>query len=1240
MKQINKILLSIICMLSIILTDSVCVFAEKNTEAQTAAKTVRVSENDETEEAGNGEGTKGETDDKEDGSEEDEAEEADGASEKTGNYSIERMDITEMTEIRVSNYDEWENLAKKCTLDTWSADKYVVLTADIDCNMQKFTPIPYFAGVFDGGGHMINRAAFTEEENYIGVFSKTAPEAVIRNVNVIGVMKPAGKPFTIGGIVGDNSGMIADCRYDGYVDGYDYIGGIAGYNEDTGIISGCYVTGKITGLHYVGGICGGNAGLVTACSAKADVNTVTKDVDTQLSDIKVEEMFTSLINLGKEDGNKKSIASTTNQVDIGGIVGHNTGEISSCVSDSTVGYEHVGYNIGGIAGRQSGYVHDCTNNGRVCGRKDVGGIVGQAEPYIRLDLSSDVISQISNAIGKLHDSIDVTIKDTDSSSTVVSARLNVIKDFADRALGDTGYLSNSTQDFVNDVAGATNEIVGRMEYVLDEAAKDDGPIQDLADAGSNLKDATGDLEKMAEDFDIYSFMDEPEKEHYDGAKKNLKDRTKEFTEWNKSKYDEVYPSWYDRKYYQALKGDADPPAERPTPEEIAEAEEGKSEEEIEEAKAKGAAGAALESEKEADRYANEKYTGKYETLFAEDAKSYSETIAETVLNHSDEMTEKARADGKEAISDIKGMAGGIKDAGSRLRGIIGDVASRSDVRFPQLSEEYRMHANSLVANIQGMSDNLGLLNNEMAGSTDTMCADLEGVNDQFSTLMLLFTDAIDGALDMDYSEVFEDVSNDVCEDSIDATITLCANNGSVYADINTGGIAGTMAQEYDFDLEGDITGVKDAAKKSTYRTKCVLRDDINKGEVEGRKSYAGGACGLHEIGTILRCQNYSKVSSETSDYVGGIAGRSYSTIRQSYEKSVLAGDSYVGGIAGECVDIFDCVSMPVITKSRDYSGAVAGFADDDGKLSGNIFVSDDLAGVDRISMSGKAEPVDYKTLMATEGIPHEFSVMTVSFIVDDKVVATVERNAGGVVSPADTPMETEIATKDKKKDEKPDDKVVLEEDEYIDWDCDEEIPVYADMEIEGEIIRYASTLASEQTRENKQSIFLVDGRFSKDARLVISSIPAAGTLTEEFVIAIPDDKSVSHKIRYQKDPEARSVRILVKSGNEYSEVPCGQFGNYITFEAPGNEVVVRVVEEDKTDYRCWFILGGAALALIVIIVILVRVLKKKGRAKSGKKNKAVAEEADVEVEDIESDASTDLPSEYTDDIKPDDKNAD
>ncbi len=1231
-------IINIILVAALTVTDPITAFARTGEEAQTAAKTVRLNDT-------SGESREEIMEDEEAVAEEEADKERkeglfkheDGESEKSKATPVERMDITEMTEIRIGSFEEWEQFVKNCTLDSWSKDKYVVLTKDIDCNMQKFTPVPLFSGVFDGNDHTINKAAFTEEVNYIGIFSKTGETAVIRNVSVIGVMKPGGKAFNVGGIVGDNWGMIANCRYDGYVDGYDYVGGIAGFNEPTGVISACRVTGKVTGLHYVGGITGSNTGLVTGCDSDADINTVTKEVETGLSDIKVEEVFTSLLNLGREDGNKKSIHSTTNPVDIGGISGNNTGEISSCHNKSKVGYEHVGYNVGGIVGRQSGYVHDCSNEGRIRGRKDVGGIVGQAEPYIRLDLSSDIIAQISTAINNLHDSVDATIKDTDSSAGVVSARLDVIKGFADKALSDTGYLANSTQDFVNGVVGSTNEVVSRIEYVMSETSKSDGALDDVSKAGSHLRDAAKDLEEVAHDLNIDNYLDDEETKKYEEAKKNLKSATEEYDTYFGKNYEHEYKKHYAKIYYKKLKGtDYAGPNEYPNDAEIEQAETdaraaGKTDEEIktfrEESKGEAAVLADIDAAVDAEEEYAQNHGGH---SYPHDVKEYTNIIATTILDNADDMVDDAEEDTHDSLENVKKMAGDLRDAGSSLRSVISEVANKPSVRFPELSDEYRMHTNSLVFNIQGMSDNLGYLNSEMRGATGAVCDDLEGVNDKFQTLMLLFTDAMDGALDMDYSEVFQDESNDVCYDSVDATVADCENKGHVYADINTGGIAGTMAQEYDFDLESDITGIKDSSKNSTYRTKCVLRRNTNRGEIKGKKSYVGGACGLHEIGTILGCKNFAKVSSESSDYVGVIAGRSYSTIRDSYEKGLLGGGSYIGGIAGAGVDISNCVAMPTVTKQTNFAGAIEGEGDESGKLKGNVFVSDTLAGVDRVSMEGAAEPVSYSSLLAMEDIPSDFKMMKVSFIVGDKTVATVDKMIGEEVSPDETPMDSTIvrnlkAGREKSSDQTDDEEnnvVELAEDEYIEWDCNGKVTVSSDTEITGEVTRYVSSLASDQTRANKQSVFLVDGQFVKGDKLVVAAKPVNDANTEEYVIGIPDDGNVSHLVRYQMPENADTVKIYAGVGDIVDEVLTDTFGEYVTFTATGSDVHVRVEFKEAEDYTMLVVAIALIIFLVILVVVIVKVIhyrrthKRPGSEKPINKLKSKISET-FEVEDLD-----------------------
>ena len=72
--------------------------------------------------------------------------------------------------------------------------------------------------------------------------------------------------------------------------------------------------------------------------------------------------------------------------------------MDSCINRGAVGYPHYGYNVGGIAGRQSGHITSCTNMGEIYGRKDVAGIVGQMEPYLKLLASASLADQLERTL--------------------------------------------------------------------------------------------------------------------------------------------------------------------------------------------------------------------------------------------------------------------------------------------------------------------------------------------------------------------------------------------------------------------------------------------------------------------------------------------------------------------------------------------------------------------------------------------------------------------------------------------------------------------------------------------------------------------------------------------------------------------------------------------------------------------------------------------------------------------------
>ena len=53
-----------------------------------------------------------------------------------------------------------------------------------------------------------------------------------------------------------------------------------------------------------------------------------------------------------------------------------------------------------------------------------------------------------------------------------------------------------------------------------------------------------------------------------------------------------------------------------------------------------------------------------------------------------------------------------------------------------------------------------------------------------------------------------------------------------------------------------------------------------------------------DLGRVSACENYGDIASTDGGYVGGIAGASWGTIRDSWVKCHLSGGDYIGGVAG------------------------------------------------------------------------------------------------------------------------------------------------------------------------------------------------------------------------------------------------------------------------------------------------------------------------------------------------------
>lgn len=1229
-KKVTALLLSAAVILSAFPASSVSALEEKpQTEAEKEAEAEKRAKDKDSEEDGG----------------EEEVASVEDANETIASY---KSDEIEWEEVYISNAEELKDFSRDCWLDTWSQNKKVYLTEDIDLSGEGFVSIPTFGGYFDGQGHTVSGFFVHKPFSYVGLFNYTQETAVIANLKVEGTVRPSGKQMVVGGIVGDNSGILLNCVFDGVVEANDYVGGITGYNEISGVLMDNEAKGTITGAHYTGGIAGENVGNIVGCLNRADVNISSEDKAKSLDDINLEQYTTGILNSldRNEDEKGDKLSTTDNTVDTGGIAGLSTGIIQSCVNEGTVGYEHVGYNTGGIVGRQSGYVYACANKGKIYGRKDVGGIVGQAEPYIAVDLSEDVVRQLSDHIDVLHDQVGKMLDDAGDRSDVLSNRLSVIRDFADRALDDTHSLADRTAEWTDSMMDSVNEAVSRFDYVLDETAKDGGVIDHASDAAGDVKDAAGKLEDMVKSMDLYQYMTPGEKEQYDQAKKAIEEAGKQHSE-DVAKITEAYENYYIGKaasedttneydlkpvresgvdsgwsyssipfadvpgqymgitgwvHYDSGSGET---REFPLSDGSAQAE---ADRQVQEKAAADMAANASQIAEEAGKYADKQYSDAHNgSSYADDMRKYLETMTDIASRHSDEMTDDAKKQLKSAASSAQDAAENLEDMGEGTKDILTTLNDKPDLSFPRLGDDYRSTTGSLNSNLKNISENMGYLNDEMSSSGDLLGDDLSDINDQFSEIMLLYTDALDGVLDMDYSDRYEDESQEDAEESMDATVAKCTNSGNVEADLNVSGIAGTMAIEYDFDLESDITGLDEARANSTFLTKCVLRQNVNQGKVTAQKSYVGGICGLQEMGMVLRCENYGRIESTAGDYVGGVAGQSLSHIRQSYAKCTVAGGEYVAGIVGWGNGLDGCLAMVKVKEADAFSGAIAGKVSDNAEIVDNYFVSEEVAGIDRISYSGKAEPVSYQTLLETEGVPTNFRQMKITFYADDEEVGTAECAYGGSVGLEKYPN------------------IPVKEGFYADWDNKDLTNVRLDEDVSVEYVRYLTTLAGSWMRDNGQSSLLADGRFLQEDELIVEKLDVSaadvalpggeetGELTECWQIVIPDDGASAHQIRYQAPQgQTEGVDIYVQDSAGWRKAEPELMGIYHLFSAEGGSVkiAVSVTEKGIMDYIA-FIAAGAVV-LIVVIVLIVHKKRKKRKAKKAEANTESEDAPDTE----------------------------
>ncbi|MFR9585308.1 MAG: hypothetical protein SNI20_04185 [Rikenellaceae bacterium] len=156
------------------------------------------------------------------------------------------------------------------------------LTADVDLLDRQWVYINNgFSGIFDGAGHTISGLYMSyPDQTSVALFPYTSSSAVVKNLLVDGFVEGYD---SVGGIVGSNYGEIFQCGFSGETKGYYeygniYLGGLTGYSDGT--ISNSYNLATVTYAHtetddsWIGGITGYNHyGSIHLCYNGGEVTT-------------------------------------------------------------------------------------------------------------------------------------------------------------------------------------------------------------------------------------------------------------------------------------------------------------------------------------------------------------------------------------------------------------------------------------------------------------------------------------------------------------------------------------------------------------------------------------------------------------------------------------------------------------------------------------------------------------------------------------------------------------------------------------------------------------------------------------------------------------------------------------------------------------------------------------------------------------------------------------------------------
>ncbi len=1116
--------------------------------------------------------------------------------------------------ISVSTEEDLFQLANACRLDRWSRDKQVELENDIELREYCDLSIPSFGGTFEGNGHKISGLKLDGAGAAVGLFRYLQEGAKIRNLAVQGSIKPEGTRSQAGGIVGINYGSVSNCTFDGVVSGDTEVGGIAGSNMENGDIRKCRSDAIVTGNHSVGGIVGSNRGTVSMCKNMGNINTFSEDVSYDLEDITAERL---------EDINNTS--NVTAHTDSGGIAGISYGKIYACANYGTVGYSHVGYNVGGIVGRLSqGYLSDCVNEGHVLGRKDVGGIAGQMEPFLEVQYLTDKLQELDRETDKLFDLIDASREDLDGYGSQAADIMKEMSTHLDAARTCGSNLLNTAEE---------------LWYIYNQELSGIGNDLDELFPGNNMQGPVLPAPTPPPQFTETSVSASVQEAGQADGSRVMRLSARPAGQTQGAVLLSVQPGLGAEKLAESEAageensgnggaGDGSDKGDSGAGGSAVDGGDGSAGGNAADDGGSGVGGSRADVDGSAGGSAADGGNSGAGGSMADVDGSAGENVAADGDGGKDGSVDRGN-------SNNGNSSNGNRNNGKNNSGNLGNMVTKDELESyfaalkkcgASIGRHMQRMAKAGGDRSEGLSDNLSTFNDELqlagdeldkltevldAGS-DVMNTNMDAVwqqinvvhnlvkgirDDLFAYEGITIEDASDEPAGENAGALLEneDASpEEPAEENYDTgsfqkgKIKGCRNEAVIEADTAVGGIVGQVAIEFDLDPEDDLSYTGEESLNIERKVKAVVRDNLNRGDVIGKRDYVGGIVGKADFGAIISCESYGNVSSSGGSRVGGVAGASDYAIRSCYSMGKLSGKNQVGGIVGKGCDVFYSYAYNQMELSGECGGSIAGTLSGEGTLYGNYYVENDWGGVDGIGYLDGATPLAYEEFKALQDVPEAFSRFRVTFRAEDKELAVVECGYGEA-------LERELI---------PD--IPEKEGFYGVWPEFAFDYITGSEVLEAEYERWLGSLVGTEKDEQGRNLILVEGEFLPGAKLE--------TVEREEGTEIAITQPILYKGQIQEEyvdyRQPVTVRILCEDA-EHAVVELEQDGAYVTADARvlGSYVVFSMdapsvfrVTTGRNGVMIKILAAAAVVLTLGLAVLLVIRMGKRRQARAAAKN--------------------------------------